>query len=392
MDPALHSIFIRYINDGCDEAEVKLLLSHFKLDENEDQLKKYILEELEQEEWEGNCPVDLDGRLHAVYDRVSTHIKPALTSSKPLVKRLYFRVAAAAVIMLALASVYLFTSRSAKNSGTPGTAASILPGRNQAVLTMADGRTIALNDAVDGQLASENGITVRKTADGQIIYETAADNTVTDKPIYNTIQTPAGGQWQVVLPDRTHVWLNASSSISYPVAFVGKERLVKLSGEAYFEVSSNKTLPFVVESGNQVVEVLGTSFNIMAYNNEQQITTTLFNGAVNVKTGGKKQQLAPGEQVLNRQNRIELVKGADLEEVIAWKNGYFKFNSGIEEIMNKIARWYDVRIVYENKPDPSQKFEGEISRWRNLDEILHIMEYTGKVHFKVERNTIIVNK
>ncbi|WP_164974062.1 FecR family protein [Filimonas effusa] len=385
----MHRIFIRYINDGCDEAEVKLLLDYFKLDENEDLLKKYILEELEQGEWDGDLPVDLDNHLHAVYAQVSTHIKPV---SKPFVKKLYFRLAAAAIIILALVSVYLFTAQPAKNNETANRAASILPGRNQAVLTMADGRTIALNDAINGQLASENGITVKKTADGQIIYETAADNTATGKTTYNTIQTPAGGQWQVVLPDRTHVWLNASSSISYPVSFVGKERLVKLSGEAYFEVSSNKTLPFVVESGNQLVEVLGTSFNIMAYSNEQQITTTLFNGAVNVKAAGKKQQLAPGEQVLNKLNGIELVKGADLEEVIAWKNGYFKFNSGIEEIMNKIARWYNVRIIYENKPDPSQKFEGEISRWRNLNEILHIMEYTGKVHFKVQENTIIVNK
>lgn len=167
---------------------------------------------------------------------------------------------------------------------------------------------------------------------------------------------------------------------------------MQLKGEAYFEVAHNKNMPFKVQSHGQTVEVLGTHFDIMAYDDEKLIKTTLLEGSVKVSDHGKNRLLTPGEQAQVGERGIKITRDVDLEDVIAWKNGYFKFNENLEAIMNKIARWYDVKIVYESKPDPSYLFEGDLSRERDLSEILKIMEYTGKVHFAIDGRRIIVKK
>jgi ferric-dicitrate binding protein FerR (iron transport regulator) len=209
---------------------------------------------------------------------------------------------------------------------------------------------------------------------------------------YNTIEAPAGGQWQVKLPDGSLIFLNASSSITYPIRFVGNERRVHIIGEAYFEIAHNKEIPFQVESRGQIVEVLGTKFNVTAYADEKIIRTTLLKGSVKIITNSESKLLKPGQQAQVSGNKFEITSDVDLEEIVAWKNGYFKFNESLESIMAKISRWYDVDVEYRVKPDSDLTFSGKISRSRDISGILKMLEYTGDVHFRLEGRRVIVTK
>ncbi len=300
---------------------------------------------------------------------------------------------AAILLVIASGSILYFNQKNQSKSDQRVLAGKIIPGSNKAILTLANGRKISLTDADTGQLAVQSGIRITKIASGQLVYEVAKNASAeTSAPQYNTIEVPVGGQWQAILSDGSRVWLNALSSITFPTAFTGKERKVEIKGEAYFEIAHNKALPFRVSSLGQVVEVLGTHFNIMAYKNEKVIKTTLLEGSVKISNGGKTKLLKPGEQAQVAPGDIKVTSDIDTEDVLAWKNGYFKFNENLESTMNKVARWYNVEVVYEGAPDNSLSFGGEISRSRNIKDVLNIMEYTGKVHFKIEGRRIVVKK
>lgn len=388
MNDDVKVLFQQYLQNSCTETDRRKLLEYFGAEGNEQLLKELIYRELEGEMGEEMDIADVDARLEAIYPRLAAHIDP------PRVVRVNWRriaVVAAAVIGVVI-SAGIFFWKPGKSTHDPvvqDPAQIIKPGRNQAILRLSDGREINLEDAADGQLAAQPGVRITKSEDGQLIYQAdeSADNDIIS---YNTIEAPAGGQWQVVLPDRSRVWLNARTSLRYPTRFRGNERKVELKGEAYFEVTPDKNMPFKVESKGQTVEVLGTHFNMMSYVDDAVEKTTLFEGAVKIAASGNTKMLEPGEQAQVGGNKINISINADLEEAIAWKNGYFKFNGGLEDIMNKISRWYDVEIVYINKPDPADTFEGEISRSKDLKEILRIMEYTGKVHFTIKERRIEV--
>lgn len=266
----------------------------------------------------------------------------------------------------------------------------IAPGGNKAVLTLANGEVIDLS-------SDKNGIVIHA---GQLAYsdgteiKTNGTNASEEPAQLNTIATPVGGQYQVILQDGTKVWLNAASSLRYPSRFNNKERNVEISGEAYFDVTHDEKRPFKVRSKGQQVEVLGTAFNIMAYDNEDMVKTTLLRGAVRVAGLGplkaKIVTLLPGQQSLLTAQQISVNNNPDLEEVVSWKNGYFKFNEDIKNIMNKIARWYNIEVVYRPGVDLSQTFSGEVSKSRNVSVLLKVMELTGNVHFKIEERRIIV--
>lgn len=295
------------------------------------------------------------------------------------------RIAAAAILILSVSIGYfLYTPQ--KSTIQNAIAHDIKPGRNKAFLTLANGTKIDLNNAVNGELATQSGIRITKTADGQIVYDASSANT--QETTLNTIEVPIGGQWQVKLPDGSLVFLNASSSITYPTRFKGNERRVVLKGEAYFEVTHNPAMPFKVESQKQIVEVLGTHFNVMAYTNEP-CKTTLVEGSVSISGANSTKILQPGEQALLTDQSL-IVKQADVEEAIAWKNGYFKFNGSLKDIMSKIARWYDVEVVYDADVDQNKEFVGEISRYKNLSSALNIMETTGNIRFKIEKRRVII--
>ncbi len=287
----------------------------------------------------------------------------------------------------------------------------ISPGGNKAYLTLADGRRISLTDAANGELVKQKGLVINKTADGQLVYTVASSDSEgkKDQRSYNTIETPKGGKYQVNLPDGTKVWLNAASSLRYPTKFSGNTRTVELTGEGYFEVAkqlrmdqasagqSAHRIPFIVKSGMQEVEVLGTHFNINSYQDESSIKTTLLEGRVRVvRAAGTNASASPGGVVLKPGEQSQLasdginVKEVDTETIIAWKQGDFIFDGDdLKSIMRKVARWYDVEVSYKGEFE-KVKFGGVISRSKNISSVLGIMESTGKIHFVVEGRRITV--
>ncbi len=299
----------------------------------------------------------------------------------------YKWVAAAAAVLLFIGTViYVFTGRMAEKWQTGVYANDIKPGGNKAILTLSNGRKISLTDARNGDLAEQTGIKITKTADGQLVYS-VHENEAGAALMLNTIETPPGGEYRIILPDGTKVWLNAASSLKFPASFAGlDERRIELNGEAYFEVSHLGKQPFRVQTKGQITEDIGTAFNIHSYADENT-TTTLIEGSIRVNST----ILKPGQQSVLNGEALQ-VATADTEEAIAWKNGYFKFNEDLESMMNKIARWYNVQVVYEIKEDPDLVFGAKISRTRTLSEVLKIIESTGGVHFKIEGRRVTVMK
>lgn len=263
-------------------------------------------------------------------------------------------------------------------------------GSNKAILTLGDGSKIILDDALKGNIAIEGGISIRKSSDGSIVYDIPELAVRNSKSVpYNTIETPKGGKYQVILPDGSIVWLNAGSLLRFPAIFTGNERNVELSGEAYFEVAKNIDIPFNVRTKNMNIHVTGTQFNVMAYNDESYSAATLVEGSVQVSNPSQKLFLQPGEQVLANETSKLSKRDADIEETIAWKNGLFQFNnSDIHTVMNQISRWYDVSIEYRGRV-PEKHFGGYISRESKLSQVLKMLELSG-VRFSVEEKKIIV--
>ena len=301
--------------------------------------------------------------------------------------------AAAAILILLTAGIYYYQNSSEPvivKTETPRFRNDVAPGNNKAILTLDDGSKIDLDDAKTGILASESNIDIKKTGDGQLEYTAGAQNVKTVK--YNILSTPMGGEYQLVLPDGSKVWLNSGSTLRFPTAFIGSERIVELKGEAYFDIAKNPKMPFLVRTNNAMdIKVLGTQFNVMAYDDEKNINTTLVEGSVEVLKGSEKTNLKPGQEaILNRGSGNIKVAQADLEQAIAWKNGYFIFyNENIESIMRKVSRWYNVDIVYQGNLN-NKDFVGTISRNKNVSELLKMLELTGAIHFSIDGRRITV--
>jgi len=338
-------------------------------------------------------PESADEVKSRLYNNIQQHIDP---KAVPLIhKSIRWRgiAAVAAVLILVTGTALFFFSNDIKswNGNDLADARHIAVGKNTAVLTLANGREINLSAAVNGRLTEEAGVFISKTADGQLVYEmNKGAATGVNKDLLNSVSTPKGGQYQVVLPDGTKVWLNAASSIKFPTVFANlNQRSVYLTGEAYFEVAKDKQHPFIVQTDKQEVEVLGTHFNISAYEDEIGTKTTLLEGSIRILSGKESAILKPGQQAMQRNNGLE-VFNADTEEAIAWKNGYFKFNSEpLSSIMRKLARWYDVDVVYEGEVS-NDRLGGTISRYKNVGDVLEMLESTKLVKFKVEGRKIIV--
>lgn len=306
-----------------------------------------------------------------------------------------FAAAAAVIVVLLSGSYFLFFNKETIKKQNPQLAITdAAPGGNKAVLTLSDNSVVILDNAQNGVLSQQGNTKVLKLHDGQIAYNTSGD---TKQALYNTISTPRGGQYQMTLSDGSKVWLNSASSIKFPVAFTGDERKVEITGEAYFEVAKNASMPFKVNAmDRQEVEVLGTHFNINAYNDEATINTTLLEGKVKVSASGSglqdpdSQLLSPGQQaIMSKEGRISLNKNADVDAVVAWKNGWFNFNNySVENIMRQISRWYDVEVVYAGRIS-AETFTGIVKRNSNVSEVLKIMQEAG-LKFKIDGKKIIV--
>ncbi|MDR6733505.1 FecR domain-containing protein [Sphingobacterium sp. 2149] len=301
----------------------------------------------------------------------------------------YRHVAAAAslVFMLCFGAYFLFYNKLSE-SPVPVASSTVIPGSNKAILRLADGRAILLDGTANGKLAQQGNTIVTKDADGQLRYAQGNDHEDA-KYTWNTLETPFGGQYQLLLADGTKVWLNAGSSITYPTIFDQKERKVEIRGEVYFEVSHHADWPFKVSSPGQTVEVLGTQFNVNAYDNEAQTRTSLLQGAVQVLTAHAKSRLSPGQQAIYDGNKL-ITSIVDTDEAIAWKQGYFRFNDeGIESIMRQLARWYNVEVKFEGKIT-KESFSGKISRQKSIQQTLAMLENTGTLHFKIEGRRVTV--
>lgn len=269
----------------------------------------------------------------------------------------------------------------------------ISAGGNRATLRMADGAIILLDSANKGVLARDEGTIIKKTAEGQLAFDARHIQYGKEASIgVNTLYTPRGGQYQIILPDGSKVWLNAETSIKFPSKFIGAERRVELIGEAYFEIAKKINQPFKVVTNRIEVQVLGTAFSISDYKDETTQKTTLFDGAIKIKRGEKTQLLKPGEQsILTANNQFQLKDGVDLEVELAWKNGLFLFkDASMEEVMNQVARWYNVEVIYEGK-NSKKLFNGSVSRSANLDELMSMLAFTGVAYEIKERNIIIKN-
>ena len=310
-------------------------------------------------------------------------------------------VAAASIIVILLSAIAWFQLKSpaeqvakANDKPAPPVMRDIAPGGSKAILTLADGSEVVLEDASNGDITKQKNVTISKTKNGQLVYRVGRDAQSAENkiPAFNTIKTPVGGQYRVVLSDGTKVWLNSGSSIKFPVTFIGNERSVEIEGEAYFEVARDKKRPFKVLSDDQVVEVLGTHFNVNAYRDEPNIKTTLAEGSVKVSSDGISNTIIPGQQIrLSRKSHAMNIVAVDTDAATSWKDGLFVFNDeDIHSIMRKISRWYGVDVVFQN--DINEKFGGVISRFENVSQVLKILEVTETIHFKIEKRRIIVMK
>ena len=306
------------------------------------------------------------------------------------------KVSAAAVILFfCITGAYIVLNK--KTSQKIAYHLDIPPGTNKAVLTLSNGQKINLNDAKSGELAKQAGVSITKSGNGQLIYtvlnQANLHNSVSNEMVStNKIETQNGGQYQIILPDGTRVWLNAASSLTYPTSFSGTERKVSLKGEGYFEVSKDKNKPFKVEVNDQTeIRVLGTHFNINAYNEEKAISTTLLEGSVILTSNHQTATLIPGQQgLINKSsNQIALINNVDINQVIAWKNGYFCYSTAsLDMIMKQVERWYDIKVIYED--NVQAEFVAKLPRDLPLSELLKLLELTKGVHFKLEGKTLKV--
>jgi transmembrane sensor len=319
------------------------------------------------------------------------------TTRKSAASKPWPAYAAAIVLLIALGvTLTRYRNTPGEQKMTVKPQQDLLPGSNKAVLTLADGSKVILDDAKRGKIANQQNVIITKDQSGELVYQAAETSQTEDLPpveknVMNTLATPRGGQYQIVLPDGTRVWLNSASSLKYPTTFAGNERRVELNGEAYFEVSKDPSKPFYVKTATQTVTVLGTHFNINSYADEIAAKTTLLEGSVRItgNTNGATAKLKPGEQAVNTITTIDVKENADIDEAVSWKNGKFLFrNTDLHTIMRQLSRWYDVDVEYQG--NVAQKhYRGRISRNVPVSEIFQILKTSG-INFTIDGRKIIV--
>lgn len=341
-------------------------------------------------------------RLNARYDSTQAlsnifnalGLDPAITEEGGYGRRrLVRRLSAAAAVAFLITGAWIFADRRARTT-TPVVPSSdhaakndIPPGRNTAILTLANGSRILLDSAKNGQLA-QLGSTRIINRNGQVTYHSSGGEATAGE---NILSTPRGGQYQLILPDGSRVWLNAASSITYPTAFSGKERAVTITGEAYFEIARDKSRPFRVMTGNLVITDIGTQFNVMAYSDERSVQATLIEGSIKVSKGQAGIVLTPGQQAVagNESHTIKIINEANIDEVIAWKNGSFQFsNMDLRTIMRQLTRWYDVDVVFEGNT-PDIRIGGFIHKNVSLSTVMEFLKGNG-VRYKLEGKKITI--
>jgi transmembrane sensor len=379
----------------------KYLHNTASAEETEKLFQWYRTEMKADSEWNFDPQEDEENLKSFIFSKIDL---PDLAERQiPVYRRYYSLPAAATILLFMLSGLYFYFKKDQiQTAPVPVKVAvkqkvkDIQPGGIKAILTLSDGKKIVLDDSQNGVVINQGGIKIHKNSKGIIEYtlsKSANEQTVSERreiqTVYNTIQTPVGGKFQLNLADGSKVWLNSASTLRFPVFFAGDTREVELKGEAYFEVSKNEDKKFSVRSGNQTVEVLGTHFNINAYSDEPSITTTLIEGAVRViELNSKKSQiLKPGEQ--SKVNWDIKIQKKDTQADLAWKDGYFYFeNASIETVMRQLGRWYGITARYETEL-PEHHFEGAIATNLTLLEVLEILQKSN-IHFRLEGKEVVV--
>jgi transmembrane sensor len=385
----LEYLFDCFISSKCSMEEEKEFMNLLDDPQNEEAVKNLIDRLFGNGSLEQQMPENISaGILKKILKKDEAAVVPF---ERKIRNFAWMKVAAMIVLFLSATYLYIRNNNSSeavnKKIATTEKPLPLTPGGNHAVLTMADGTKILLDSLENGKIQHGNLNISKKN--GLLVFNAGSHNTI-ENLSYNTLSTPKGGQYKVILADGSEVWLNASSSLRFPTAFKGDKREVELKGEGYFEVAKNKAKPFYVKVGGMSIKVLGTHFNVSAYSDNNAIKTSLLEGSVKITEGKTEGLLRPGEQGILIRNKENLeIRKFDMEEVMAWKNGLFQFKGAdIITIMNEISRWYDVDVIYSGKV-PVRHFEGKISREAALPEVLKILELSN-VKFKVEGKKIIV--
>jgi ferric-dicitrate binding protein FerR (iron transport regulator) len=404
----IHSLLQKFLDNNCSPAEINRLVEWWTELGQEEEQRQWIRQELAAglaaaafEETEVRSSEEWEQKVTAIFAAASSQARPRVETRRLI----WVRYSVAAAAILAIGLIYLLYVRPVRPAASVIVTRSDLsaPASAHAVLTLGNGQQIALDSIQNGTLARQGQVRVVKLADGQVAYS-GQDQEV----FYNTLYNPRGSRViTLTLPDGSGVWLNAASSIRYPTSFTGAERRVDLTGEAYFEVSKNASKPFKVSiPGKEEIEVLGTSFNVNAYGDESEIKTTLLEGSVRVRTesllgvntnktkpgvvlkhGQQAQQIVGGNP--NNAGRLTIVRDADIEQAVAWKNGEFAFNRAkLSMILREVSRWYDLDI--EGPAAPVQRtFSGVVSRSSNLSDVMKILESAG-IRFRIEGKKMIL--
>jgi transmembrane sensor len=378
----LESILKKYLEGKATPEETTFLEQYYDYLEDQPGLSALLSEaenqKIERRNWE-SLNAQMDQPSHTIPQQV------------PFFRKWRWVAAASVILAIGLGGWFFLLNRKGSQNQiakTPVTNDIKPPETNRATITLTNGQTVYLDSVANGSLAVQGNVQLVKLADGKIAYQ-AGSGEIIEKPVYNTLTNPKGSQViDMALADGSHVWLNAGSSLTYPVAFIGNERTVSITGEAYFEVAPDKLKPFRVTKGDMQVEVLGTHFNVNAYEDEKDIKVTLLEGAVRLKMNAESQMLKPGEQA-RVSNTVSLLKDVDIETVMAWKDGRFKFSSvDIETIMRQAARWYDVDVEYRGKVEGT--LSGGVARNVNASQLFRVLELTDRVKFEIAGRKVIV--
>lgn len=370
--------------------DINVLLKKFKegtiLPEEQDYLETWYLNW--QPEKQDISETEIDEAKERVWSSLA---KPSIHILKP-----WYWLSAIAGVFLVLCLLWFWKINPGavdSNLVAKQSAIDFNPGSNKAILTLAGGEEISLGDGKEGNIAKQGATEISRTQGGKLTYS----GKLVDKQaalMMNKVSTPRGGEYQLILSDGTKVWLNAASSISFPAAFTGNKRLITVTGEAYFEVAHDKKKPFIVSAGDQQISVLGTHFNVSAYQDDDFTTTSLISGLVNVKNlnSGQAKLIRPGQGASSFGMNGDLnIHPVDTDEILSWKNGYFQFdNQSIYNIMKIMSRWYNIDVEYQGDKN-FDRFGGTFSKGKQLSETLTNLEKIGNVHFRITSKKIVVS-
>ncbi|WP_443936810.1 FecR family protein [Pedobacter sp. MW01-1-1] len=381
MDKKLFLEILEKYNRGiASKEEIEFLESYYQLfDVEEDALKN--ISSFDRQKIKNEISAN-------IFDKLSN----SQSKRQPFYRSKWWATAAILAVLSSLTLLYFKKGTSEALVTKTKKEIVVKPGINQAILTLADGSTIGLDEKASGLVVNQAGLKVIKGANGKIIYDVEEDII----PSVNTVVTPRGGQYHMELADGTKVWINAASSIKFPTRFSGKKRIVEITGEIYFEVAKNKAMPFVVRTKKQQIEVLGTHFNVNAYSDEADEKTTLLEGRVKVAKLNEgiadvssSKVLYPGQVAAIAESNHITVSVADMEAAVAWKNGYFKFDKAdIQTVMRQIARWYDIEVNYTGA-NSEDLFVGKIKRTEDINNVLRILELS-KIKTSIKGRTITI--